>query len=114
MITTAGKNFVAELLTGDIPGNLVYIAVGFGTTPVTLSDTALENEQYRATASFSIASNVITYSLSVPPGSATGSITEVGIFNSSSGGTMYERIVQSPQTKAVNDTAIFTWVQTIG
>lgn len=114
MITTAGKNYLPDLLVGASSGTLLYIGVGFGTTPENVTDTILEAEAYRGVASYTILDNTITFSLIVPPGSATGDVTEAGVFTQASGGVLYDRKTFPVQSKANGDTLIITWNEILG
>jgi hypothetical protein len=53
------------------------------------------------------------YSASFGAGVGTGALTEAGIFNASSAGTLLCRTVFSVINKAANDTMSITWTVTL-
>jgi len=110
LITTAGLNWIGAGSGGssgwDISfnrGSSAHTAVGTGTTTPTIGDTALVAQVFR-TNSTGVPSISPTYGFADDysyayvehtrvflPGSGSGNLTEVGIFNASSGGTMWTR-----------------------
>ena len=63
--------------------------------------------------STSAASNTITYVSSFEAGEATGAVTEAGVFNAASSGTMLCRTVFAVVNKAADDTMSVTWTITL-
>lgn len=116
LIVQVGKNFLANAVLSNSTSPFVAIAVGSSTTAASSGDTALGSESYRsAYSTTNTLNNVITLSLFMSPGVATGSISEAGIFNNAtSGGTMLSRIVFSTITKQSVDTLRLTWTITVG
>ena len=116
LIVQVGKNFLANAILSSSTSPFVAIAVGSSTTAASSGDTALGSESYRnAYSTTNTLNNVITLSLFMSPGVATGSISEAGIFNNAtSGGTMLSRIVFSTITKQSIDTLRLTWTITVG
>jgi len=116
LIVQAGKNFLANAVLNSSASPFVAIAVGSGTTAAGSGDTTLQSELYRsAYTTSSTLNSVITLTLTMLPGVATGSISEAGIFNNAtSGGTMLSRIVFSTITKQSIDTLRLTWTITVG
>ena len=60
-----------------------------------------------------VSTNTITYTATFPAGTGTGAVTEAGIFNASSGGTMLCRTTFPVVTKGSGDTLAITWVVTV-
>jgi hypothetical protein len=60
-----------------------------------------------------VSTNTIAYVSSFEAGDATGAVTEAGIFNASSSGTMLCRVVFSAINKAADDTMSVTWTITL-
>ena len=116
LIVQVGKNFLANAIlnTSSTPFNC--IAVGRGTTPAVISNTALQTETFRTSFdSATIANNVITLVRNFLPGEATGPMSEAGIFNNAvSGGTMLSHIVFTTIGKQDQDRLLFTWTITVG
>jgi len=92
---------------------MTHIATGSGTTAHTLSDTTLESEIFRATASSNSLDNTVEYVASYNVGETTGSITEAGIFNASSGGIMLCRTTFGLITIGSSDSMSINWTITI-
>lgn len=99
MITNVGKATVAALIGADTQSGyntFDYIAIGTGTTPPSATDTSLQNEIQRAAAVGSLTTTSTTNdTLQLVKDAFTFSdnyaITEVGVFNASSNGTMLSR-----------------------
>ena len=104
LIVNAGKAQVAGLINGSVSGVFKYVAIGTGTSSPSAGDTALENEVARVTAT------VGRTTTSVTNDTATfDAITEAGIFNASSGGTMLARQTFSAINVASGDTLKISW-----
>ena len=118
LIPTAGKALIAGRIMGSgSPAAATYIAVGTGTTAATASDTVLESEitdsgLARASASISLVTTDTTNDTAqaVKSFSVTGTkaVTEAGMFNASSGGTMLNRQVFSVVNVESGDTLEIT------
>lgn len=112
MITNAGMAEVAGLIGTDTQGDVTafdYIAIGTGTTAPSASDTTLASEQQRAAATGTRVTTTVTNdTLQLVKDAFTFSgsyaITEVGVFNASTGGTMLSRSTFSAVNVTSNDT----------
>jgi hypothetical protein len=116
LVVTAGKNHIADQLSSS-PGEAAmgYMAIGTATNAPAAGDTALGGEIDRnALTSRTDSGNVVTYVGDWAAGDGTGAITEAGIFNASTGGTMLCRSTFSVVNKGANDTLKITWDLTIG
>jgi len=96
VITDVGKAQVAGLINGVVTTPFTYIAIGTGTTSATSTDTALEAEIKRKSATVDrVTTNVTndtayweaTFS-SADGLTGTASVTESGIFDADTGGNM--------------------------
>lgn len=115
LIVQAGKNFLANALLNTSSSPFTNMAIGTSSTAASLSDTALGSEVARQTfTSSSISSNVLTFVTTYGPGVGTGALTEAGIFNASSGGTMLSHVVFGAVTKGSADSFTITWTITVG
>jgi len=114
LVVTVGKAFVASRMVGVAQNVMSDMAVGSGTVAAAAGDTALGNELARAVLTSSIASsNTVVYSAALGAGVGTGAVTEAGIFNASSSGTMLCRTVFSVVNKGLLDSMAITWTITI-
>jgi hypothetical protein len=90
------------------------MAIGTGSTSPGASDSALGTQTGRVSLSGNtVSTNTITYTATFPAGTGDGAITEAGIFNASSGGTMLCRTTFPVVNKASGDTIAVTWVVTV-
>lgn len=114
LVVDTGKTFIASRMVGAASVVMSHMALGTGAVAATGANTALGTEVGRVALTGSVAStNTVTYTASFGPGVATGAITEAGIFNASTAGTLLARTVFPVVNKAAGDTISTTWVITI-
>lgn len=116
LVTTAGKAHIADQLS-SAPGQsaMSHYAIGSGTTDPAVGDTALETQLARvALTSRTDSTNVTTYVGTFGAGVGTGAVTEYGIFNASTAGTMLARAEQAVINKSASDSLTVTHTITIG
>ena len=116
LVVTAGKGFVASRMIGTSAGVMTHMAVGTGTTDPAARDTALETQvgsRKAFTTSASVSGAVVTYVCAFSAGEGTGALTEAGIFNASSSGTMLCRTEFSVVNKGASDSMTITWTVTV-
>lgn len=118
LIVTVGKNHIADQLADQGDAAMSHMAIGTGTTSPVAGDTALETELDRnaftsKTQGTGSDENKVTYVGDWAPGDGTGAITEAGVFNSPSAGTMLSRSVFAVKNKGAADSLTITWVLTI-
>ena len=113
LITTAGFNLVSNLLgqASPRPAAANYIAIGSGTVGAAVGDTALgfELPNARLSGTYTLGSNSYTMVASFPPGTGTGGVTESGMLNASSTGTLLNRQTFGVVTKGASDTLQCSW-----
>ncbi len=120
VFTDTGDAHVADqLASSQDESAMSHMAIGTGTTAALTSDTVLDTELDRnALTSFTQGAgandNDIIYVGDWAAGDGTGTITEAGIFNDVSTGTMMTRQVFSAINKGAGDTLQITWTITIG
>lgn len=117
VVTTVGKEYIAARMkeTGR-PSEMSHMAIGTGTAAAAVGDTALGSENARvslATAGGTINNNEVVYEATFGAGTGTGAITEAGILNAASSGTLLCRTVFAVINKGANDTLAITWTVTI-
>jgi hypothetical protein len=108
LIVDAGFSFVAQAIgaSSGRPGVMSHIAVGTGVTVAAAGNTALQTEIARKAATFShtVGTKVFQFEATFNPGEATGAITEAGVLNASSDGTLLDRVVFAVINKGADDT----------
>ena len=114
LVVTAGKGFVASRMKDASTTAMTHMAIGTGSTAAAASNTALESQSARTTLTSTTVSGAdITYVDTFPAGTGTGAITEAGLFNASSSGTMLCRTVFSVVNKGASDSMTITWTVTV-
>ena len=114
LVVTAGKGYVASRMKDATATAMSHMAIGSGSTAAAASDTALGNQLGRVSlTSTSVSSAVVTYVATFAAGTGTGAVTEAGLFNASSGGTMLCRTVFSVVNKGSADSMTITWTVTV-
>lgn len=115
-VTMVGRRHVLNMIKSDSPSTdrLSYIAVGTGTTAPSTADTTLASELTRkaigtvdvsgTTANPPYFDNVVSFATN----EANGTIGEFGQINSSSGGTLINRVTTATFEKATSNTLTIT------
>ena len=115
LVVTAGKAWIAARMKAtDAPAEMTHMAVGTNATAAADANTALGTESARVAMSSAVAGAVVTYTASFPAGTGTAALTEAGIFNASSAGTMLCRTVFPVVNKGASDSMAVTWTVTVG
>ena len=95
-------------------GAMSHMAVGTGSSAAAAGNTALGSEVDRnALASTTVSGADISYVATFAAGEGTGALTEAGLFNASSSGTMLCRTVFAVVNKGVADSMTITWTVTV-
>ena len=114
LVVTAGKGFVASRMKDATATAMTHMAIGTGSTAAAASNTALGSQSARTTLTSTTVSGAdVTYVDTFPAGTGTGAITEAGLFNASSSGTMLCRTVFSVVNKGASDSMTITWTVTV-
>jgi hypothetical protein len=116
LVVTTGKYFIASRMVGTSAATMGWMELGTGTTAAAVGDTTLQSAisgSRVALATNTASSNVVTYTATFPAGTGTGAVTEAGIFNASSAGTMLCRTVFSVVNKGASDVINITWTVTV-
>jgi hypothetical protein len=113
LVVTTGKTFIAARMVGT-PTAMSHMAIGSGTTDPAAGDTALQTELGRVSLTSSASAGaVVTYIASFGAGTGTGAVTEAGILNASSSGTLLCRTEFSVINKGADDSMSITWTITV-
>ena len=110
LVVTTGKNYVASRMKDATATAMSHMAVGTGSTAAAAADTALGSESARvALTSTTVSTSTVTYVATYPAGTGTASLTEAGILNAASSGTMLCRTVFAVVSKGASDVMTVTW-----
>jgi hypothetical protein len=114
LVVTTGKNYIASRMKDTSATAMTHMAIGTSTSTPAAGDTTLGTETGRVTLSNTVVStNTVTYTATFPAGTGSGAITEAGILNASSSGTLLCRTTFPVVNKQVGDTIAITWVVTV-
>ena len=115
LVVSTGLAAVTSRLLNTATGVMSHMALGTGNTAAVKANTALQTELARVALSSSSVVTTTTTNDSVqfvaifPAGTGTGAITEAGILNAASAGTMLCRTVFGVVNKDASDTLSITW-----
>ena len=114
-VVSSGLTFICSRMAGTSADVMSHMALGSGTTAASSGQTDLVSilGSREALDSTSSSSNTITYVSSFEAGEGTGAVTEAGVFNAASSGTMLCRTVFAVVNKAADDTMSVTWTITL-
>jgi len=114
LVVTSGKNYVASRMKDATATAMSNMAIGSGSTAAAAGNTALGTELGRVSlTSTTVTNNEVAYVATFGAGTGTGAITEAGLFNANSGGTMLCRTVFSVVNKGSADSMTITWTVTV-
>ena len=115
LVVNSGLAFIASRMKDTTDAAMSHMAVGSGTTAAAAGDTALETQigSRVSLTSTTVTANATAYVATFAAGTGTGAITEAGIFNASTAGTMLCRTVFSVVNKGADDTLQITWTITL-
>ena len=114
LVVTVGKNFVASRMAAASASVMSHMAIGSGTNNPAASDTTLQTELGRVSLTSGTAStNTVVYIATFAAGTGTGAVTEAGILNASTSGTLLCRTEFSVVNKGSADSMTITWTITV-
>lgn len=116
LVVDTGLNFIVNRMKDATASVMSHMSLGTGTTAAAAANTTLETEisgSRVALTSTTVVANQITYIASFAAGVGTGAVTEAGIFNGSTGGTMLCRTVFPVVNKQSGDSMTVTWTVTV-
>jgi hypothetical protein len=113
LVVTTGRDWLADRSISN-PSAMSHMATGTGTTTQVLADTSLETELARvALVSSSRLDNTVTFAATFNAGVSTGALTEAGILNAATSGTMLCRTTFPVINLQAADSISITWTITI-
>jgi hypothetical protein len=114
VVVSDGKDYVASRMKDATATAMSHMAIGTDSTAASSSDTALGTEAGRVSlTSTTVTNNEVEYVATFGAGTGTGAITEAGILNASSAGTLLCRTVFSVVNKGSSDSMTITWTVTV-
>jgi hypothetical protein len=115
LVVTSGLTHIASRVVGTTQAVMSHMALGTGTNPADADDVELQTELVRVALDtpMSNAGSIITAVATYGAGTGTGALTEAGIFNASTAGTMLCRTSYAVINKGSADTMTITWTITI-
>ncbi len=123
LVVNTGKNHIAALIAGEAPNVMTHMAIGNGdgnggALPPSSDQTQLQNELARSAATVTRGTgsnaNKVTWEATFSASTGRDKITEMGIFNAASGGTMLSRVVFSPAKDNQNNDLNLKYELTVG
>jgi hypothetical protein len=119
LVVSTGLAYIASRMKDATATAMSHMAVGAGATAAAAANSALGSELGRVTltsttiVTTSVSNDAVQYVATFPAGTGTGAITEAGIFNNVSAGTMLCRTVFAVINKGALDTLTITWKVTV-
>ena len=114
LVVTDGKEYVASRMKDATATAMSHMAIGSGSTAAAAGNSSLGTELGRvALTSTAVSGAVVTYTATFAAGTGTGAVTEAGILNASSSGTLLCRTVFSVVNKGASDSMTITWTVTV-
>ena len=114
LVVTVGKTFIASRMVGTSSPVMNHMAIGTNATAPVSANTTLGTEVARvALSSATATANTVSYSATFPAGTGSGAITEAGIFNAASSGTLLCRTTFAVVNKSAPDALTINWNVTI-
>lgn len=109
LVVNTGLALIADRLGADTTNYITHLAIGDDSTPVTTSDTTLNNETFRKIiGSWSSPANVFQINITINADEAIGTWAELGLFNAASLGVMLAH-TNVDYTHVSGQTITITW-----
>jgi hypothetical protein len=112
LVVQVGLNYIASRMKDATATAMTHMEVGTSSTAASLAQTTLVaavSASRTALTSTTVTTSSVAYACTFNAGTGTGALTEAGIFNASSAGTMLCRTVFSVINKGAADTLTITW-----
>jgi len=119
LVVNTGLAYIASRIKDATATAMSHMGIGSGSTAAAAADTALGSQLARVTLdSTSLVTTTATndsvqYVATFAAGTGTGAVTEAGIFNAGTSGTMLCRTVFAVINKGALDTLVITWKVTV-
>lgn len=114
LVVNVGLNYIVSRMKDTAANVMSHMAIGSGTVAAAAADSALGGELGRvALTSTTVSANTITYVATFPAGTGTGAVTEAGILNAATAGSLLCRTVFPVVNKQAGDSMTVTWTVTV-
>lgn len=121
LVVDVGLAYIASRMKDATATAMSHMGVGTSSTAAADAQTALQLPHADGRVALTsttivtttVANDAVRYVATFDPGNSTGALTEAGIFNAASAGTMLCRTVFSVVNKAAGDTLTITWTVTV-
>jgi len=115
LVVDTGLAYIASRMKDATANPMTHMAVGSGTTAPSANDTDLQSilGSREVLDSTDVTGASVAFSCGFEAGEGTGAITEAGLFNSVTGGTMLCRTTFAVINKGASDTLSIVWTVTI-
>ena len=116
LVVASGLNFIVNRMKDPLVAVMSHMSVGEDTTAAVTGNTDLGSQivgSRVALTSTAVVDNTITYVATFDAGVGTGAVTEAGVFNADTGGTMLCRTVFPVVNKQAGDSMTVTWTVTV-
>jgi len=119
LVVSSGLAYIASRMKDTAADVMSHMAIGSGTVDALAADVSVGSQLARVdlTSTTLVTTNVdfdaVQYVATFLPGTGTGAVTEAGIFNDATAGTMLCRTVYPVINKGEADTLTITWKVTI-
>jgi len=115
IVTNVGLAYIASRIKDASATAMTHMAIGSNNTAAAAGNTALGNELGRVTldsttlVTTTLTNDTVQYVAVFPAGTSTGTITEAGLFNASSAGSLLCRSVFAAIAKSAEISLTITW-----
>lgn len=116
LVVDSGLDYISSRMKDTTETAMSHMEVGTDNTAANAADTTLGSAvgaSRTALTSTTVTDNAVVYVCTFGAGTGTGALTEAGIFNATSAGTMLCRTVFSVINKGAADSMTITWTITI-
>ena len=115
LVVTVGLTYICSRMKDATATAMTHMGIGSGTTAAAAGQTDLVTllGSREVLDSTTASTSTIAYVSSFEAGDGTGAVTEAGVFNAASSGTMLCRSVFSAINKGADDTMTITWTLTL-
>lgn len=116
IIVNGGFDFICDAISnGTRPAAMGFIGVGTGAAAPAATDSALGVQSARIAATYAHTAGTKTFTVTATfaAGIATAALTEAGVFNAATAGTMLDRVTFAVINKGAADTLTVTFTFTL-